>query len=148
MSQIQASEPERRFLLCAIGAEWYGFDLAQIAGVVSMEDITPVPGAPEHIVGVQNLQGRLLAVLDTAAYLGLADSSEGKHVVILRQGGSDLGCLVHRAEDIVVISEQEVQEPLSTLQNGHHVISAQVHLSERLVGLLNIEALIAEIMVP
>ena len=145
MSQTQTPEPERQLLLCALGVEWYGFDLSQVTGVINTGDVTPVPGAPAHILGVQNVQGRLLAILDTAGYLGLASSGTSRHVVVLRQAGVDLGCLVDGVVDIVAVGRDRLQEPLAAIQGRRRVVSAQVRLGERLVGLLDMEALITEV---
>jgi purine-binding chemotaxis protein CheW len=143
MSAAEERYQESQHLLCALSGEWYAFELTQVAAVVAVGDITPVPGAPAHIVGVQNLQGRLLAVLDIAGYLGL-DASMGRHVVVLRHGKMSLGCLVDRAEDLVGIAGDVLQESPET-HDRRRCVRSKVRVGERLVGLLDAEALVREV---
>ena len=137
-------ESEQSFLLLTIAAEWYAVTLNQVRGVVPTGHITPVPGAPPHIVGVQNLQGRLLAVLDTAPLLGLPPSKEAGHVVVVSHERIELGCLVDRAEDIMSVKPEALEEPLLTIEAQRRFLNAQLRLEGRLVGVIDVGALVEE----
>jgi purine-binding chemotaxis protein CheW len=138
------SAAEQVFLLLTIAAEWYAVTLNQVRGVVPTGHITPVPGAPPHIVGVQNLQGHLLAVLDTAPLLGLSPLKEAGHVVVVSHERIEIGCLVDRAEDIVSVKPEALEEPLLTIEAQRRFLNAQLRLEDRLVGVIDVEALVEE----
>jgi purine-binding chemotaxis protein CheW len=135
---------EQHFLLLTIAEEWYAVALNQVRGVVTTGQITPVPGAPAHIVGVQNLQGRLLAVLDTAPLLGLDAQQQAGHIVVVSHDRVELGCLVRRAEDIININPDVLEEPLQTIEAQRRFLTAQLRLDDHLVGVLDVGALIKE----
>jgi purine-binding chemotaxis protein CheW len=137
------ADNERVLLVCSLSREWYGFDLAQTVTVVPVGEITPVPGTADYLVGVQNQEGRLLAVLDMAIFLSLPSTSEHKHVVIVQHQGIELGCLVDSAEDIVPVRDCDLD---SAAQNGQRqCVVARVQIEQRLVGLLDVARLIREV---
>jgi purine-binding chemotaxis protein CheW len=53
-----------------------GVDAAR--GVAVFEDTTPVPGAPAHVLGIANMRGRLVPLLDIRAHLGQAAPWRGR----------------------------------------------------------------------
>jgi len=75
-------------LLLAVGGETFGVDLRRVAEVLPAEPPTPLPGSPPAILGLRSRAGRLHAVLDLAALLGLApgagQSGSGGHDILLR----------------------------------------------------------------
>ena len=58
-------------LLLPVGDDRYAVELTAVREVVRGPEITPLPGAPETILGVLNLRGDVVPVLDTAALLGI-----------------------------------------------------------------------------
>ena len=60
-----------RALLLPVGADRYAVGLAAVREVRAVEGITRVPGAAAVVLGLVNVRGRVVAVLDTAALLGV-----------------------------------------------------------------------------
>lgn len=60
-----------RAIVLPIGADRYGIELTDVREVVPAPRLTPVPGAPAAVLGVVNLRGEVVPVLDTARLLGL-----------------------------------------------------------------------------
>jgi purine-binding chemotaxis protein CheW len=58
-------------IVLPIGADRYGIELTDVREVVPEPRLTPVPGAPRTVLGVLNLRGEVVPVLDTAQLLGL-----------------------------------------------------------------------------
>ena len=60
-----------RACLFMLGGERFAVEVELARGVVVLEDVTTVPGAPAHVLGLANLRGALLPVLDLRAHLQL-----------------------------------------------------------------------------
>jgi purine-binding chemotaxis protein CheW len=58
-------------IVLPIGEDRYGIELTDVREVVPEPRLTPVPGAPPAVLGVVNLRGEVVPVLDTAQLLGL-----------------------------------------------------------------------------
>ena len=61
-----------RACLFLLGGERFAVEVALARGVVVLEDVTTVPGAAAHVLGLANLRGALITVLDLRAHLQLA----------------------------------------------------------------------------
>ncbi|MBB4293860.1 purine-binding chemotaxis protein CheW [Rhizobium leguminosarum] len=72
---------------------------------------TPLPHAPPYVLGVMNLRGSVIPVIDLAAKLGVlgAVSTERSAIVVAEIGNSIIGLVVDRVSDILSISSDRVQ---------------------------------------
>jgi purine-binding chemotaxis protein CheW len=82
--------PMAPVLLLAAGGETFGLDLLRVAEVLPAEPPYPLPGSPPAVLGLRARAGRLHAVLDLAALLGLTplgaeEGPSGGHDVLLRR---------------------------------------------------------------
>jgi hypothetical protein len=70
-------------LLVPVGGDWYALELLAVREVVVAGRLEPLPGAPPTVVGLANLRGEVVPVLDTAALLGITAPPTGSpHLVI------------------------------------------------------------------
>ena len=85
-----------------LGGERYGLPLTDLAGVLPLEHLTPVPGSPAELLGVINHRGNICSVLDLARLLGLA-AHEGAsaYVLLLRRPGREVGLAVGPVEGVL-----------------------------------------------
>ncbi len=60
-----------RALLLPVRSDWYGLPLATVAEVLEATPVTRLPGAPPAVLGLVNVRGAIVPVLDTALLLGL-----------------------------------------------------------------------------
>lgn len=74
----------------------------RVNSVIELAEVTPVPRAPEHIVGLAALRSRPLTVIDCDAALGLpTEGLGGRRAVVVEHEGHLYGLLVTAADDIV-----------------------------------------------
>ena len=71
MEAAAATVAERRALLLPCGADWYAVGLASVEEVVEGVRVTRLPGAPAAALGVVNVRGRVVPVLDLGLLLGV-----------------------------------------------------------------------------
>ena len=65
------SEPLSRWVTFQLDDETYGIDVMQIREVLRSPDISPVPGAPAFVLGIINLRGNVVAIIDTRSRFSL-----------------------------------------------------------------------------
>ena len=96
-----------RYLTFRLGAGRYGIPLLRIREIVQLPEVTPVPGTPDALLGVINLRGNAVTIIDLAAQLGLAATPIGKRtcaiVVDAELDGqrASLGVVVDEVESVV-----------------------------------------------
>lgn len=76
-----------------VAAEHYALPVADVLEVAELGEVTPVPGAGPAVLGVCNLRGQVLPVVDLANVFALP-TSEPRRMVIAEQGGRKAGLAV------------------------------------------------------
>ncbi len=91
--------------------EAYGINVMQVQEVLRVSEITPVPGAPSYILGIINLRGNVVTVLDTRMRFGLPmyESDDASRVVIVESNGNVLGILVDSVAEVVYLRSSEIE---------------------------------------
>jgi len=125
-----------------LGDAVFGIDARQVQEVARLCDITPVHHAPADVVGIRNLRGRIVTVMDLRSRLGLGKvvPDRENRILIVDWRGEPIGLLVDSMADTLDIRpDMLTQAP----PNLHGVQSRKLRGvcrgAERLVALLNLE---------
>ena len=109
--------------------------------------ITPVPGGPGHVVGILNLRGKIVTILDLARRLELGPTATGEatRALILERMGEFVGLLVDAVADVQEIRPDTVAPPPANLRGTQGRYFEGVHESEnRLLAMLSVEEVLSE----
>ena len=74
---------EFQIVVCELGGEHYGLDIAAVYEIIRLQPITAVPRAPDCVEGVINLRGRIIPVIDLASRFGIAGAARAKETRIV-----------------------------------------------------------------
>lgn len=90
--------------------ETYGINVMQVQEVLRHTDIAPVPGAPMYVLGIINLRGNVVTVIDTRARFGLppSDITENSRIVIIEADKQVIGILVDSVAEVVYLRTSEI----------------------------------------
>ena len=74
-------------------------------------DIAPVPGAPNYVLGIINLRGNVVTVIDTRSRFGLAtvETNEESRIIIIETMGQTLGLLVDSIAEVADILQSQIE---------------------------------------
>jgi len=91
--------------------ETYGINVMQVQEVLRISEIAPVPGAPHYVLGIINLRGNVVTVIDTRIRLGLATSevTDSTRIVIIETARHVVGILVDCVAEVVDVAASEVE---------------------------------------
>jgi len=94
-----------------LGDEIYGINVMQIREVLRHSEITPVPGAPSYVLGIINLRGNVVTVIDTRKRFGLApgDIDDQSRIVIVEVDSQVIGMLVDSVADVTYLKQSEIE---------------------------------------
>lgn len=109
-SQTQA------YLTFALGAEKFAISVNSVQEIVELEQVTKVPNAPHFMLGIINLRGKVLPLLDTRLKLGLskAEVTKKSRIMVIDLETSDdknlqVGALVDVAREVIELSSSDIQ---------------------------------------
>ncbi|MBI4800759.1 MAG: chemotaxis protein CheW [Desulfarculus sp.] len=146
---LAAPEPQSRageYLTFSMGAESYGVDILQVQEIIGMPRLTRLPRAPEHMLGVMNLRGMVVPVLDMRLKLHLDGNENGEAVVVvLRVGDKIMGAVVDSVRDVVQLDEERIQTPpdfAGGLRRDY--LRGLCHLDDQMIILLELDRLLAQ----
>ena len=125
-------------LLCGIDIKWVQEINRKLA-------LTQVPLSPDYVVGIMNLRGRIVTVINLGKKLGLAPCSMGgkSRVIIVDRDDEYIGLLVDGIKDVVTISATQITPPPANidLKKGTF-FSGACKLEDALISILDVEAVL------
>lgn len=91
--------------------EIYGINVMQVQEVLRVTEIAPVPGAPHYVLGIINLRGNVVTVVDTRERLGLdaKEMDESTRIVIIEAEKLVVGILVDAVAEVVDLRMSEIE---------------------------------------
>ncbi len=128
-----------------VGGALFGLDTARIQEVVRVGDITPVRGAASYIVGILNLRGRIVTVIDLGLRLGLSSVEIGpaSRIAIIDWHGEPVGLLVDLVADVIEVDRDNLEPASSNLRKvDARYIQGVSQAEGRLTTLLNVESIL------
>lgn len=142
-------EESHQVLTFVLGKETYGVDILRVQEIRGWSTVTKIPHAPSHVLGVLNLRGSIVPIVDLRMRFSL-DRAEYTAVtviivvsVISPQGRRDFGVVVDGVSDVVDVNPEEVKAaPELGARGATDYIRGLVPVSERMVVLLDIDRLI------
>lgn len=111
------SEGGRQVLSFVLDGEWFGVDISGIQEVLEYRQVTHVPRTPAFMLGVINLRGKVIPVVDLRRQFGMqvAEPTVDTCIVILSVvidgENTPLGVLADRVHEVVELSESEINPP-------------------------------------
>jgi len=112
-----ASAGRLEILEFLLAYETYGIELCWVRETVHLKELTTVPGTPPFILGLVNVRGRIVSVIDIKKFFdlpgkGLTDLNK---VIIVQDGGMEFGILADSISGFRSIGQEELRPSLPTL---------------------------------
>lgn len=126
-----------RFLCLSLGGEEFGLPMASVREVIAMPKTRPLPMSHVAMVGLTNLRGQVIPIIDLATKFKLKvkpDNSE-KTVIICEIHGQAIGVVVDSVNSVFMVERQEISDlpafnggPMADFLTGVHKMQNQLVL--------------------
>jgi purine-binding chemotaxis protein CheW len=139
------ADSQSKVCLLTIGGEVYAVDLRHVREVFEVDVITPVPGMPPALVGVTNVRGAVVPVMDLRRMMDVPTTGPTpQYAVIIKHGNHHVGVLVERVPEIrTVQTEQFLPTPSGDAREGKPFLTAVLRLDDRMGGVVEVPTLLA-----
>ena len=99
-----------RWVTFRLADEIYGINVMQVQEVLRMTEIAPVPGAPSSVLGIVNLRGNVVTVIDTRELFGLpsSETTDQTRIMIVECNKIIVGLLVDSVAEVVNIQNTDI----------------------------------------
>ncbi|KRH99682.1 chemotaxis protein CheW [Curvibacter sp. PAE-UM] len=140
--QAESTPSIREFLAFKLGREEYGIDILRVQEIRSYEQPTRMANAPSFILGVMNLRGVIVPIIDMRIKFGLAEVKYDNFtvVIVLNIGTQVVGMVVDAVSDVIALTpEQQRPVPEFSAAIDSNQVMAIGSVQDRMLVLLDIE---------
>jgi purine-binding chemotaxis protein CheW len=117
-----------------IGREAYALPVEHVLEVAELGELAQLPGSPPEILGVRNLRGQILPVVDLAALLGITREGAPTRMLVAEQGGRRAGFAIDEVSDVGDLAEPDEET------NSEFLVGAALD-GDELVGVVDVARL-------
>lgn len=132
---------ENQIVVFELASELYGVSIASIESIIKMQPITKIPHSPECVVGVTNLRGKVLPVVDLRKRFGLVarDADKKSRIIVSNLNGLETGMVVDEVSEVLTVPDQAVEPaPALTSTLDSRFITGIAKVDQRLIILLDL----------
>jgi len=139
-------DPVLQWVTFRLADETYGINVMQVQEVLRVTEIAPVPGAPDYVLGIINLRGNVVTVLDTRKRFGLPTTvtDDATRIVIIESGQNVVGVQVDSVAEVVELRRSEIEmSPAVGNEESSKYIEGVASNNDELLILIDINKLLS-----
>ncbi len=140
-------DPVLQWVTFRLDNETYGINVMQVQEVLRYSEIAPVPGAPTYVLGIINLRGNVVTVIDTRLRFGLSqtETSDQTRIVIIETENQVVGIMVDAVAEVVYLRQSEIETtPNVGNEETAKFIQGVCHKNEELLILVDLEKMMSD----
>jgi len=126
----------------------FGINVFKVRELMAIPEITPLPNAQDHLVGVVTVRGLSIPVIDVPAFCGIESTDEPKILIITEYNRQVQGLLAREVETIERIAWQDIKPPPTTPGLGDTGLLTGIYHMEnnRTLMLLDVEKVLSDVL--
>lgn len=138
---------EMQVVVFSLGQVEYGGDITKVQEIIRLPEITALPGTANYILGIINLRGSIIPIIDLKKKLGLpgAEITDETRVIVVEINSQKVGLVVDEVSEVISFSSEEIV-PADAVGFGiqEKYLLGVVRISERLLILLSLDRIFAD----
>lgn len=137
---VNTNTSSNRYICFNLGNQEYGVPLLSIKEVLGLPEVTPIPQCPSYFLGIMNLRGKVISVMDLRIKIGLKPQNNTEtSVMILDLGEQLLGVVVDKVNAVITINMKDITEaPKMEETKATDYIESVYRHNEQLILLISI----------
>ena len=144
----EVNDPILQWVTYQLEDETYGINVMQVQEVLRITEIAPVPGAPSYVLGIINLRGNVVTVIDTRSRFGLMpkeSNDDQSRIIIVEVNRNVIGMLVDSVAEVVYLHQSEIDSvPMLNNDESSRFIQGVCSKEEQLLILVDANKFLTE----
>jgi purine-binding chemotaxis protein CheW len=143
----EARTPERELVAFRLAGQELALDIMAVREIRGWTPVTPMPESPPYLLGIVNLRGLVLPIVDLAQRLGLPSGipTSRNAIIVVQIGSRTVGLLVEGVTGIMSIDCDLIQPtPVFGGAGSRSVLEGVITTEGRMIGLLGLDSLFLE----
>ena len=128
-----------------VGEEEFAVPILSIQEIIKPIEWTRVPFVPDYVLGVFNLRGNVLPLIDLRKKFGISEAEidENTRFVVMKIKGEDVAFVIDRLTSAIRIPKKNILPPPDTYSNEDDIIEGVGRLEDgRIITILKVDNLI------
>lgn len=132
-----------------IGDEEYAIPILNIQEIIKPISYTRVPSVPDYVLGVFNMRGNVMPLIDLARLFNLGSSEIGPHtryIVLRKENETNIvgsaGFLIDKLTEAIKLPRRQIDPPPQTLNSRNGMILGIGKRDDSILTILKVEALL------
>jgi purine-binding chemotaxis protein CheW len=107
-----------KYLTFGLAREEYGVEILKVREIIGLMEVTAVPGMPSYVLGVINLRGKVIPVIDLRQKFSMPsiENSEETCFIVVNVPGGLRGVKVDKVSEVLDIMSDEIEDAPSVGQ--------------------------------
>jgi purine-binding chemotaxis protein CheW len=145
---LQQQADPQQLLTFSLEKESYGVDIQRVQEIRGWSPVTPIPEAPHHILGVQNLRGTIVPIIDLHARIGMPSVEPSATTVIIvlsvetSEGARLFGIVVDGVSDVTNLTESSLRAVPMMNGGTAEYLRGLLSLGDTMILVLDIDKLL------
>ncbi|OCA81951.1 histidine kinase [Bacillus wudalianchiensis] len=112
---------EQQFVTFKLDTEEYGLEIQRAKDIVSVPNITKVVNTSDDLLGIINLRGTMLPVVDLRKrfHLEVKEITQKSRIIVVENEGEDVGFLVDEVTQVLKTNHHQIEHPPAGSQYNH-----------------------------
>ena len=142
--EINQDTMQGMFLTFDLAGEGYGLEIRHVTEIIGIQKVTNVPDMPEHVIGVLNLRGKVIPIIDVRLRfnLPLGEYDERTCIIVVNVDDNPVGLVVDQVSEVIDIAQEDIEPPPASGKCHKNYIQGLGKIDEKVKILLNIVALV------
>jgi purine-binding chemotaxis protein CheW len=150
MQSVGDTSGQGQFLTFRLAAEEYGIDILSVQEIKGWSGATPLPESPPYLLGVINLRGIVVPIVDLRKRFGLAQADFGPTTVVIvarvdsPQGTRIAGFVVDAVCEVYTVGESDRRPIPEAVTGQQEFVQGLATVEDKMIILLDIERLLTQ----
>lgn len=133
-----------QFLTFTLAEEEYGVDILKVQEIKGYVPTTRIPNSPPEVVGVLNLRGTIVPIVDLRKRFNLPEVEYDQFtaIVVVVVGGRVMGMIVDSVSEVVNIPSEQIQPAPQLGAAATNSLRGMAKIGEKLVILIDIDSVL------
>jgi purine-binding chemotaxis protein CheW len=136
----------RQLISFIVGAEEYGLEVLRVKEVIRLRQVTWLPKAPSCVMGIINLRGDVIPIVDLRERFGLAAQQQTAitRVIVVEAEGTHVGMVVDSASQVLRAPVDQFEHPPMMIGEGAKDFVKEVaKLGDRLIIMIDVDRILS-----
>lgn len=132
------------FLTFEIANVGYGIEICHVIEIIGVQEVTKVPNFPSYVIGVINLRGKVIPIIDVRNRFGMEhrEYDDRTCIIVVNVGDVLTGMVVDKVSEVVTISPEKIEPAPKTGAESSLYVQGLGKIGDQVLVLLKVAALL------